>query len=144
MDSANSDIPSLPATMIPTDELEALLRGSQPRRPRASLKAALLRSVPIVGTDPSRALMRPVQYWLAPVMAGALLLLAMATASFPGAGPTGGPGRSFASLPANGLYPPSGAIGRNAPPSSRRLTNAGIIAPSFSSFLLRQTNISAR
>lgn len=72
----------------------------------------------------------------APIMAGALLVLTLATAWSPVN--TGGSGAlSIAALP--------GAIEHNAPPSRRfRSTNATAVTPRFGSLLLRQTNVFSR
>jgi hypothetical protein len=124
--------------MNPLDDLETTLHGFRPRRPSRRLKAALFGTVPDSSPSPT-----PIQLWLAPLTAAAMLLLTMATAW----SPIHDPGGDRYSLAALHALPTARAIAidQNAPPTPRfRSTNAGAVVPRFGSLLLRQTNAFSR
>jgi hypothetical protein len=128
--------------MNPFETLEASLRGCHPRPPSPRVRKALFESrAPARYRLPARS--APIQLWIAPLTATALVILTVATAWSP-AGVQGSDHLSIASLPGAcdaGVAP----IERNAPPLPNfRSTNAGAFASSFGSLLLRQTNFLAR
>lgn len=131
--------------MNPTENLEAKLRGFRPRRPSPSIRHALFGPDPTPApTTTSRTLpgMLP-SFWLAPLAASGLLLLAVAT-PWSASGPLADHPVSMAAFVASnrsGAHP----IERNVPPvPSFRSTNDGGIAAHFGSLLIRQTNVFAR
>ncbi|MCC7374309.1 MAG: hypothetical protein IT581_06620 [Verrucomicrobiales bacterium] len=127
--------------------LETTLRGLRPRRPSRDIRSLLFEAAPgsaMSSPTPASALaLPPVQLWLAPFAAAAMLVLTLATAWTP-LDSGSGPSLSLAGLSA-AAAPGFMAAEQNAPPEPRiRSTNAGTIASSFGSLLLRQTNVFTR
>lgn len=127
--------------------LENTLRGLRPRRPSRDLRSLIFDAPArpaMPSPSPTAALaLPPVQLWFAPFAAAAMLVLTLATAWTP-LDSGSGPSLSLAGLSAAAA---SGFIAaeQNAPPEPRfRSTNAGTIASSFGSLLLRQTNVFTR
>ncbi len=133
--------------MNPWEPLETILRGLRPRRPSRDIRSMLFEvaPTPVLNSKSMAAALGlpPVQLWFAPFAAAAMLVLTLATAWTPLEGGSG-PSLSLAGLSAAAA---SGFITaeQNAPPEPRfRSTNAGAIASSFGSLLLRQTNVFSR
>lgn len=127
------------------ENLETVLRGFRPRRPSPKVRAALFdeAAVPSLLPPPSTAVVAWLHVGLAPLAAAALLLLSLATAWNPGFRPDTGP-LAFAAQ-AGAWDPALVQIQRNAlPRPSFRSTTGAMVASSFGSLLLRQTNALVR
>src|SRR5262245_50360892 len=120
------------------ENLETLLRGCRPRRPSPRLRRRLFER-PVRDDRPART----TGLWMAPLTAGALLLMSLATVWSPGGG-RAATGLALAALPL-AWEPAVTQVERNAlPKPSFHSTTTGAITPAFGSLLIRQTNVFAR